>query len=112
MEGCTLSEEERRSRQRVISSPDDPRLQESKFKEAMTVVANNDARYQINKDRAKQYSQASGAPLYWSVARDEATSAALQADPCDKEAKIRRRGGLTQHPHSMGACSPTLRNTK
>ena len=39
----------------------------ARFKEAMAVVANNDARYQINKDRAKNYSQASGAPLYWSV---------------------------------------------
>ena len=85
-----MSEEERASRRRVIISLDDPRLQEAKFKEAVVVVANNDARYQINKDRAKQYSQAAGAPLYWSVARDEATSAALQADPCDKDAKIRR----------------------
>jgi hypothetical protein len=90
VEGCKLSEEERLSRRRVITSPDDPRLQEPKFKEAMAVVANNDARYQINKDRAKRYSQAADAPLYWSVARDEATSAALQADPCDKDAKIRR----------------------
>ena len=89
VEGCTLSEEERASRRRVIISLNDPRLQEAKFKEAVVVVANNDARYQINKDRAKQYSQAAGAPLYWSVARDEATSAALQADPCDKDAKIR-----------------------
>ena len=90
VEGCTLSEAERRSRQRVIRSPDDPRLQEERFKEAMVVVANNDARYQINKDRAKHYSQAADTPLYWSVARDVASSAALQADPCDKDAKIRR----------------------
>ena len=99
VEGCTLSEAERRSRKRVIDGPDDPRLQEAKFKEAMVVVANNDARYQVNKDRAKNYSQASGAPLYWSVARDEATSAALQADPCDKDAKIRwgERGRTFSH---------------
>ena len=77
VEGCTLSEAERRSRQRVIRSPDDPRLQEERFKEAMVVVANNDARYQINKDRAKHYSQAADTPLYWSVARDVASSAAL-----------------------------------
>lgn len=95
VEGCTLSEEERLSRKRVIDGPNDPRLQEARFKEAMAVVANNDARYQINKDRAKNYSQASGAPLYWSVAHDEATSAALQADPCDRDAKIRRPGPRT-----------------
>ena len=90
VEGCTLSEEERASRRRVIISLDDPRLQEVKFKEAVVVVASNDARYQINKDMARQCSQEAGVPLYWSVARDEATSAALQADPCDKDAKIRR----------------------
>ena len=38
VEGCTLSEEEKASRQRVITSSHDPRLQDSKFKEAMVVV--------------------------------------------------------------------------
>ena len=89
VEGCTLSEEERASRRRVITCLDDPRLQESKFKEAMVVVANNDARYQINKDRAKRYSQAANAPLSWSVAKDQASSAALQTEACDQDAKIR-----------------------
>ena len=79
--------EERVSRQRVITFADDPRLQESRFKEA-AIVANNDARYQINKDRAKYYSRASGAPLRWAAAVDTATEA-LQAELCDKEAKIR-----------------------
>ena len=82
-------EEERASRQRVITSADDPRLQESRFKEAVAIVANNDARYQINKDRAKHYSRASGAPLRWAAAVDTATTEALQAELCDKEAKIR-----------------------
>ena len=106
VEGCTLSEEERLSRKRVIDGSNDPRLQEAKFKEAMAVVANNDARYQINKDRAKNYSQASGAPLYWSVAHDEATSAALQADPYDKDAKIRWPGARTCsiQPCNLNGC--------
>ena len=90
VEGCTLSEEERQSRRRVVTSPADPRLQEPKFRDAMVVVANNDARYQINKDRARRYSQAAGAELFWSVAQDQASSAALQADDCSREAKIRQ----------------------
>ena len=90
VDGCKLTEEERNSRQRVITSADDPRLQESRFKEAVAIVANNDARYQINKDRAKHYSRASGAPLRWAAAIDTATTEALQAELCDKEAKIRR----------------------
>ena len=90
VEGCTLSEEERLSRRRVITSPEDPRLQEPKFRDAMVVVANNDARYQINKDRAKRYSQAADAELFWSVAQDQASSAALQAEDCSRDAKIRQ----------------------
>ena len=90
VEGCSLSAEERNSRQRVITSFTDTRLQQEKFKEAIAIVANNDARYQINKDRARQYSEASGSPLRWAAAVDLASSEALQATDCDKEAKIRR----------------------
>ena len=89
--GCTLSEEERSSRQRVITSVEDPRLKQDKFKEAVAIVANNDARYQINKDRARRYTQAAGTPLRWSTAKDVASSQALQAQICDKQAKIRLR---------------------
>ena len=88
-EGCTLSEEERLSRRRVLTSFDDERMQEEKFREAPVIVANNDARYQINKDRARSYSMASGSPLRWAVASDRATTPALQVEACDKEAKIR-----------------------
>ena len=95
VDGCQLTEEERSSRQRVITSADDPRLQESRFKEAVAIVANNDARYQINKDRAKNYSRASGAPLRWAAAVDTATTEPLQAELCDKEAKIRREVEFT-----------------
>ena len=88
--GCTLSEEEKASRRRVITSVEDPRLKQDKFKEAVAIVANNDARYQINKDRARCYSQAAGTSLRWSIAKDHASTEALQAEECDKQAKIRQ----------------------
>ena len=88
-EGCALPEEERQTRQRVVTSLDDPRLKEEKFREAPVIVANNDARYQINKDRARSYSMAAEAPLRWAVASDRATTPVLQEQACDKEAKIR-----------------------
>ena len=91
VDGCTLTEEERRSRQRVVSSPADPRLMEEKFKEAPAIVANNDSRYQINKDRAKSFSQATGAPLRWAIAVDRAGVEVLQTQACDKAARIRHR---------------------
>ena len=89
VDGCTLSEEEKASRQRVITSVEDLRLKQDKFKEAVAIVANNDARYQINKDRARCYSKAAGTPLYWATAHDKASPAAVQAESCDKQAKIR-----------------------
>lgn len=45
VEGCQLSPEERDSRRRVITGPDDPRLQEARFQEAPIIVANNDSKY-------------------------------------------------------------------
>ncbi|CAE7457464.1 pfh1 [Symbiodinium natans] len=89
VEGCTLSSEERASRQRVIDGPDDPRLQDMKFVTGTVIVANNDAKYQINKDRAAGYARAAETPLRWSVAKDKALSKVLQTQACDKDAKLR-----------------------
>ena len=89
VEGCTLSTCEKRSRQRVVDGPYDPRLREAKFLNATIVVSNNDAKYQINKDRAKAYARDAQTPLHWSVAQDKAGAEALQTQDCDKEAKIR-----------------------
>ncbi|CAJ1402349.1 unnamed protein product [Effrenium voratum] len=84
VEGCRLTAAERESRRRVVDGPGDPRLSEEKFRWAAAVVANNDAKYQINKDRAEDYSRAAGSPLRWSVALD-----APSAEECDKAARIR-----------------------
>ena len=92
VEGCQLSPEERASRCRVISGPNDPRLQLAKFQEAPVIVANNDSKYQINKDRAKKYARDAGAELRWSIAKDVASSEALQAQVCDKDRKMKTLG--------------------
>ena len=92
VEGCQLSPEERQSRCRLIRGPDDPRLREAKFQEAPLIVANNDSKYQINKDRAKKYARDAGTELRWSIARDVASSEALQAQLCDKDRKTKSLG--------------------
>ncbi len=76
--------EERASGQRIIISFTDSQLQREKFKEAIAMVTNNDARYQINKDRARQYNEASGSALRWAAAVDLVSSETLQAENCDK----------------------------
>ena len=90
--GCKLSAEERASRCRLITGPQDPRLQEAKFREAPLIVANNDSKYQVNKDRAKKYAKDAGAELRWSIAKDVASNEALQAQVCDKGRKIKSLG--------------------
>ncbi|CAE7244158.1 pfh1 [Symbiodinium natans] len=89
VEGCTLSAAERKSRKRVIDSPQDPRLSEDRFLKGTVIVANNDAKCQINKDRATSFAQAANVPIRWSVARDKAGTEVLQTQACDKSAKIR-----------------------
>ena len=90
--GCQLSPEDRASRCRVIAGAHDPRLQEPRFQEAACIVANNDSKYQINKDRAKKYARDTGAELRWAIAKDIASSEALRTQTCDKERKIKHLG--------------------
>eukprot|EP00975_Prorocentrum_lima_P032086 6736932-Prorocentrum_lima.AAC.1 len=58
------------SRHRVLTGPQDPRLQEEKFTEAVVIVANNDVRTQINKDRAEHWATAKGRPFRYAHAID------------------------------------------
>ena len=92
VEGCQLSAEERASRCRVITGPDDERLKAPRFQEAEAIVANNDAKYQINKDRAKRYARDAGAELRWAIAKDVASVEVLQVQLCDKDRKIKSLG--------------------
>lgn len=92
VEGCQLSPEERASRRRVLTGPEDPRLHLPKFQEAPLIVANNDSKYQINKDRAVKYAKDVSAEQRWAQATDVASSNALKAEVCDKDRKIKRLG--------------------
>ena len=60
------------------------------------IVANNDAKYQINKDRARKYAKDANAELLWAQATDVASSEALKADVCDRERKIKRLGPASE----------------
>jgi hypothetical protein len=92
VEGCQLSPEERASRCRLITGPDDPRLQLPRFQEAPLIVANNDSKYQVNKDRARKYAKDVNAELLWAQATDVASSDALKTQVCDMDQKIKCLG--------------------
>ena len=89
VQGCQLDDGERKSRHRVITDMHDERLMEEKFLNAKVIVANNDARHEINKVRAQEYARATGSPLRWSVATDKASAEVLQSDICTKQTKVK-----------------------
>ncbi|CAJ1347157.1 unnamed protein product, partial [Effrenium voratum] len=79
-----------------VPAPGDPRLGDEKFRWAAAIVANNDAKYQINKDRAEDYSRAAESPLRWSVALDAPSAEVLQTQARgEREKKFRARGGAS-----------------
>ena len=64
-------------------------MQEARFKSGITILSTNAPRYQINKDRAEEYSRLADEPLRWSYAVDMASSQVLQMEDFNKEAKIK-----------------------
>jgi len=75
---CTVCKAERRRRARVVGSiPDDKRLQHQ-FNGAVSIVANNDLKYDICKRRAAEYARNTKQRILWRPAYDVACSAQLQ----------------------------------
>jgi hypothetical protein len=67
-------------------------LQLPRFQEAPLIVANNDSKYQVNKDRARKYAKDVNAELLWAQATDVASSDALKTQVCDMDQKIKCLG--------------------
>ena len=67
---CSTCQEERKSRARVASGPDDPRFSEEKFEAAPCVFANNDVKYDTNKQRALHFAGRRGAAIVYAIAKD------------------------------------------
>ena len=59
------------------------------YKSGITILSTNAPRYQINKDRAEEYSRLADEPLHWSYAVDMASGQVLQMEDFNKEAKIK-----------------------
>ena len=80
---CVVCQKERSSRCRVL--PNQPssagKLQREGFDEACCIVANNDVRTEINKNRARLFGKQRGAQVQWVMAQDRISSKALAIDP-------------------------------
>ena len=64
-----------------MATKDDRRLFETKFKNAIAIVANNDLKHEICKVRAATYARESKQRIVWSPAIDYAMVECLSTDP-------------------------------
>jgi hypothetical protein len=87
IEGCACCKCERKSRNRVTHQGD-ARLKQRKFKEAVTIVANNDLKYEICKARAAEFARNTGQRIVWSPAQDTAKADILVTDPQLRKKKV------------------------
>ena len=85
---CSECCNERKRRFRVIK-PKDARLTETKYKDAITVVANNDLKYEICKARASEFARSTGQRVTWAPAQDTARADALTHDKDLRAKKVR-----------------------
>ena len=67
---CAECAAERQRRRRVLTGPDDPRLQAAKFKHAYAIVPNNDLQTEICKYGTAKWAREHGQPVLWCAAVD------------------------------------------
>ena len=81
--------------------PDDPRLKEEKFQNALLVVANNDVKYDTNKKRSLHFAASRGEGATWSQAKDTPSTAALKENP---SIVVKKKDWLQRHDRDCGTC--------
>ena len=96
---CHACAVDRASRCRVVDSPDDPRLNEDKFQNALLVVANNDVKYDTNKKRALHFAASRREGVTWCQAKDTPSTAALQENP---SIVVKKKDWLQRHDRDCG----------
>lgn len=85
---CEVCYLERRRRCRVASGPNDPMLRSKKFKFAVSVVANNDLKYEIGKRRAADYAKTTGQLLLYAKAIDTTECPTLRSEKTFREKQV------------------------
>ena len=98
-EECTSCQMERMRRARVQGCiPNDTRLH-NEFSDAISIVANNDLKYDICKRKAAEYARNTGQRLLWCPALDIAASHAVQKKP---NLPAEKKTWLTYHDKKCG----------
>ena len=87
MQRCVCAVE-RQSKNSVVSSHHDPRLQDDHFVEAQAIFPNNDIKYEVCKKRARIFAAKRREAISWSKAHDTPSSAVLSNKPDIVEQKL------------------------
>ena len=96
---CNICSDERRSKHRVLTQHDDPRVREDKFITAPAIFPNNDIKYEVTKTRARIFAATREQAITWSQAKDFPFSAALSEKPCIVQEKLE---WLKRHDRDCG----------
>ena len=97
---CAFCQQSRTSKKLVASGKDDARFFTPKFAEARAVFANNDIKYDVNKQRARFWARSRSTQLLWICATDVAKHKAVQERPYFQKDKLK---WLTYHDKNCGS---------
>ena len=105
-EECPRCRSERSSRALVLTGETDPRLRGA-LEKAVCIFATNAAKYHTNKLRAHTHAVQHQQPLYYSVAEDRASAAALAEM---QDLQNRKDEWLQRHDRECGTCMACFRS--
>ena len=97
--GCPTCARERKARARVATSANDARRAEEKFVSAPVIFANNDIKYDINKQRAILFAATMKQSITWVQAKDKALPKTLQERP---DLALHKKSWLKRHDRECG----------
>ena len=78
---CSICEEERKSKHRVMNSMEDKRHLSEHFLRAPAIFPNNDIKYDVNKQRARIFAHETEQAITWSIARDMPSNKVIAEKP-------------------------------
>ncbi len=96
---CNICTDSRKKRQRVANDADDSRFREAKFVDAPAIFPNNDIKYDVNKQRARQYAATHRLGVTWVQAKDRPLPKTLQERP---DLVLQKTAWLSRHDRECG----------
>ena len=96
---CDVCTAARLKRKRVATEDEDERFRQIKFVDAPAIFPNNDIKYDVNKQRARQYAQAHRLGITWAQAKDRPLPKTLQERP---DLVLQKASWLSRHDRECG----------